>query len=245
MKHAGKVALITGGSTGQGAAIARRLSADGAAVALTYPVPTDSAEPVAEELRKAGGKAIAIMADNSFEDQVRAAIAATIKEFGRLDILVNNAGIGFAVPVEEMTMEQFDRVFVINVRSMFVAIQEALKHMQPGGRIINTASIGSQFIRFPGLSAYAMSKAAVEGLTRGLARDLGPRGITVNATQPGQIDTPMNPADGPYAPFMTDMIPNGRYGKPSEVADVVSFLASEDASYINGATIAIDGGYTA
>jgi len=244
MKHAGKIALVTGGSTGQGAAIARRLSADGAAVAITYPAETDSAEPIAHELRAAGGRAISILADNSFDDQVRAAVERTVEEYGRIDILVNNAGIGFAVPVEDFTMEQFDRMFAINVRAMFVAVQAALPHMSAGGRIINTGSVGSRFIRFTGLSVYAMTKAAVEGLTRGLARDLGPRGITVNATQPGQIDTPMNPADGPYSGFMSDMIPLGRYGKPSEVADLVSFLASPEADYINGATLTIDGGYT-
>ena len=240
----GKVAVITGGSRGMGAAIARKLSSLGAAVMLTYPFEAESAEPVAAEIRRSGGKAQAILADSGNDQQVRAAITETVKTFGRLDILVNNAGVGITGPLDELTMDQFDRSMAINVRGVFVASQEAAKHLQAGGRIINTGSVGSFFSRFPGLTIYAMSKAAVEGLTRGLARELGPRGITVNATQPGSIDTDMNPANGPYAEHMTGMIPLGRYGKVEEVANLVAFLASSEANYINGATVTIDGGYT-
>ena len=241
----GKVALVTGAARGMGAAIARRLSRDGAMVALTYPTPADSAVNLAEELVRAGGKALAIQADSGSEAEVRGAVAATVAAFGRLDILVNNAGIAITGKMEEVTMEQFDRIVAVNIKGIFIAVQAAANHMGAGGRIINTGSVGSHFIRFPGLTLYAMSKAAVEGMTRGLARDLGPRGITVNATQPGSIDTDMNPASGPYASPMLDMIPNGRYGRADEVANVVAFLASAESEYINGATLTIDGGYTA
>lgn len=241
----GKVALVTGASRGMGAAIARRLSRDGAAVALTYPTRTDSAAGLAAEIGRDGRQALAIQADSGNESEIRAAVATTVAAFGRLDILVNNAGIAIAGPLQEVTMEQFDRMVAVNIRGIFVAAQAAAAHMSAGGRIINTGSVGSHLIRFPGLTLYAMTKAAVEGMTRGLARDLGPRGITVNATQPGSIDTDMNPANGPYAAPMLEMIPSGRYGSVDEVANLVAFLAGNQSDYINGATLTIDGGYTA
>ena len=242
---AGKVALITGGSSGMGAAIGRRLSEEGAAVALTYPTPKDSAEPLAEEIRKGGGKAVAIQADSGVVEDVRSAVAQTVEKFGRLDILINNAGIGTVAPIDELTVDQFDAIIAINVRATFVAVQAALPHLGRGGRIISTGSTGSYFSNFPGMSIYSMSKAAIAGLTRGLARDLGARGITVNAIQPGSVDTPMNPADGPYAPIVSGLIALGRYGKPNEIANLVAFLASDQADYITGALLTIDGGATA
>jgi 3-oxoacyl-[acyl-carrier protein] reductase len=240
----GKVALVTGGARGMGAAIGRKLASLGVAVMLTYPFEAETAEPVAAEIRQGGGKAQAIMADSGNDAQIRNAVTETVGRFGALDILVNNAGIGIVGPFEELTMDQFDAVIAVNVRGIFVASQEASKYMSAGGRIINTSSVGSFFSRFPGLSLYSMSKAAVEGMTHALARELGPRGITVNATQPGSIDTPMNPADGPYAEAFNGVIPVGRYGHADEVANLVAFLASPEADYINGAVMRIDGGYT-
>ena len=240
----GKVALVTGGGRGMGEAIARKLASLGAAVMLTFPNGRESAEPVAASIREAGAAAHAVLADSGNDEQMRHAVAETVRYFGRLDILVNNAGIGVVAPLEELTLEDFDRVVSINIRGIFVATQESVKHMSAGARIINTGSVGSFFSRFPGLSLYSMSKAAVEGMTHALARELGPRGITVNAIQPGSIDTPMNPADGPYADAFNGMIPVGRYGKVEEVANLVAFLASSEADYVNGAIVRIDGGYT-
>ena len=244
MRLAGKAALVTGGSRGMGAAIGARLSSEGVSVALTYPTEEDSADQTAEEIRRSGGNAIAIKADNSNAEEVRAAVARTIERFGRLDILVNNAGIGTVGLIDELTLEQFDKIVAVNIRAIFVAVQAALPHLGTGARIINTSSIGSFFSGFPGMCIYAMSKAAVAGLTRGLARDLGTRGITVNAIQPGSIDTDMNPANGPYAKMMEGRIALGRYGKASEIASMVAFLASAEADYITGASLVVDGGYT-
>jgi 3-oxoacyl-[acyl-carrier protein] reductase len=227
-----------------GEAIARRLSEEGAAVALTYPSPGDSAEPVAADIRQSGGKAIAIQADNSLEHEVRAAVLKTVDTFGRLDILVNNAGIGTVATIEELTVDQFDKIVAINIKAVFVAVKAALPYLREGSRIISTGSIGAISAVFPGMSIYSMSKAAVAGLTRGLARDLASRGITVNTVQPGNIDTDMNPADGQYAPIMNEKIPMGRYGKPIEVAHLVAFLASSQSGYITGSAFTIDGGFT-
>jgi 3-oxoacyl-[acyl-carrier protein] reductase len=241
----GKVALVTGGSRGIGAAIARRLAADGAAVALTYSSSPQKAHEVAHAIESAGGRAIAIRADNADVRAVKHAVAETVETFGRLDILVNNAGIAMVSPIEEFKLEDFERLLAINVKGVFVAVQEAIRHMKEGGRIINIGSINSDLVPFIGGSVYALTKSALAGFTRGLARDLGPRGITVNNVQPGPVDTDMNPADGQFASQVKGMIAVQRYGHGDEIAALVAFLAGPEAAFITGASLRIDGGFTA
>ncbi len=244
-KLSGKVALVTGGSRSIGAAIAKRLAADGAAVALTYSASPGKAEEVVRDIEAAGGKALAIKADASDAAAVKAAVAETVKMFDRLDILVNNAGIAVLAPIEEFSMEDFDRLVAINIKAVFVASQEAVRYLGEGGRIIMIGSVNSDLVPFVGGSVYALSKAAVAGFTRGLARDLGPRGITVNNIQPGPVDTEMNPADGPFAEGLKKTMAIARYGQSDEIAGFVSYLASEEAGYITGASLKIDGGFAA
>ncbi|HSF57145.1 MAG TPA: 3-oxoacyl-ACP reductase family protein [Candidatus Binatia bacterium] len=241
----GKVALVTGGSRGIGAAIAKRLAADGAAVALTYSSSPQKADGVARAIESAGGRAVAIRADNADVPAVTHAVAETVKTFGRLDILVNNAGIAMVSPIEEFKLEDFERLLAINVKGVFVAVQEAIRHMKEGGRIINIGSINSDLVPFVGGSVYALTKSALAGFTRGLARDLGPRGITVNNVQPGPVDTDMNPADGQFASQVKGMIAVQRYGHGDEIAALVAFLAGPEAAFITGASLRIDGGFAA
>jgi 3-oxoacyl-[acyl-carrier protein] reductase len=246
MSHlAGKVALVTGGSRGIGAAIAQRLAADGADVAITYTSAQPKAAEVVRAIEAGGRRAIALRADSGDVQAVRAAVAEAVRALGRLDVLVNNAGIVVFAPVEAISIEDFDRIIAVNVRAVFVAAQEAAKHMGAGGRIITIGSVNADRVPVPGLSVYAMTKAAVAGLTRGLARDLGARGITVNNVQPGPVDTDMNPADGPFADAMRGLIAVGRYGKADEIAAMVAYLASPEASYVTGVSLTIDGGFDA
>ena len=242
---AGKVALVTGGSRGIGAAIARRLAADGASVAVTYSNGADAASSVVKEIERGGGKAIAIQADAADADAVRNAVERTVTTLGRLDVLVNNAGTVIPMKVEETTLADFDRVFAVNVRGVFVATQAALKHLKTGGRIIMIGSCLGERVFIPGMAPYAATKGAVKMFTQGLARELGARGITVNNVQPGPIDTDMNPADGNFATLQKAGTALGRYGRPEEVAATVAFLASKNAGFITGASIAVDGGYSA
>src|SRR2546427_9814401 len=194
-KLAGKVALVTGGSRGIGAAIAKRLAAAGAAVAVTYSTSPAKADEVVRSIKAAGGKALAIKADAADTEAVRLAVAKTIGSFGGIDILVNNAGVGIIAPIEQFSLEDFDKLIAVNVRGLFVATQEAARHMREGGRIIHIGSTNSERMPFVGGSVYALTKAAVAGFTKGVARDRGPRGIKVNNGQPGPIDTDTNPAD--------------------------------------------------
>jgi len=242
---AGRAALVTGGSRSIGAAIAKRLAADGAAVALTYSTSPKKAEEVVRAIETAGGKALAVPADSGDADAVKAAVAKTVDRFGRLDILVNNAGIAIVKPLNDLTLDDFDRIVAVNVKGVFVATQEAARHMGEGGRIIMIGSVNSDLVPFVGGSVYALTKAAIAGFTRGLARDLGPRGITVNNIQPGPVDTDMNPADGSFAATLKGMIALGRYGHTDEIAGMVSYLASPEAGYITGASLKIDGGFAA
>lgn len=244
-KITGKVALVTGGSRSIGAAIAKRLAAEGAAVALTYSSSHGKADEVVRAIESAGGKAFGIKADAADPQAVRASVTEAVKKFGGIDILVNNAGTAVMAPIDKFSLEDFDKVFAVNVRGMFVATQEAVKHMRDGGRIINIGSVNSDRVPFAGGSVYAMSKAAVAGLTRGLARDLGPRKITVNNIQPGPIDTDMNPADSEWGRATLPSLALGRYGHVDEIAGLVSYLASDEAAYITGAGLLIDGGYAA
>lgn len=241
----GKVALVTGGSRGIGAAIAKRLAGDGAAVAVTYSGSQEKADEVVREIESSGGRAIAIRANSADAEAVRAAVDETAKTLGRVDILVNNAGVANIAPIDEFTLEDFDRLMAINVRAVFVAAKEASRHMGEGGRIITIGSVNADRVPFVGGSVYGMSKAAVAGFTRGLARDLGPRGITVNTIQPGPVDTDMNPADGPFAAVLLPTLAIRRYGHVDEIASLVGFLAGPDAGYITGAALSIDGGFLA
>ncbi len=244
-KLAGKTALITGGSRGIGAAIAHRLAADGAAVAITYSASASKAEEVVKAIQAAGGKAVAIQADATDAEATVQAVAHTIKAFGGIDILVNNAGFLAVAPLAEFKLADFDRSVAINMRAVFVAAQEAAKHMGEGGRIINIGSTNADRMPFAGGGVYAMTKSALVGLTKGLARDLGPRGITINNVQPGPVDTEMNPADGPFADTLKGLMAVPRYGHADEIAGMVSYLASAEAGFVTGASLTIDGGFAA
>ncbi len=241
----GKVALVTGGSRGIGAAIARRLAQDGAGVAITYASAKARADEVVRAIQAGGGKALAVAAEAGNARAIQAAVDQAATEFGRLDILVNNAGIAIIKPVEEFTLEEFDRLLAVNVRAVFVASQAAAKRMSEGGRIITIGSVNADRMPFAGGSVYALSKAAVAGFTRGLARDLGPRGITVNCVQPGPIDTDMNPSDGPFAESLKKLMALPRYGRGEEIAGMVAYLASAQAGFVTGACLTIDGGFAA
>lgn len=242
---AGKVALVTGGSRGIGAAIATRLAADGAAVAFTYSASPERAESVVRAITSSGGKAIAIQADAANTAATRAAVAQTAEELGGLDILVNSAGVLAVHPIGEFPYEEFEKMIAVNITGMFVATQEAVRHMHDGGRIILIGSCNSDRVAFQGGSVYALTKGAVVSFVKGLARDLGPRGITVNNVQPGPTDTDMNPAKGPGAPGTVQNVALQRYADPAEVASFVAYLASPEASYITGASLLVDGGYAA
>lgn len=242
---AGKVALVTGGSRSIGAAIARRLAAGGAAVALTYSASPDRAAQVAQEIKAAGGRALAIAADAGDAAAVRAAVAHTVEAFGAIDILVNNAGLGLGGPIEEVSAETYQRMIAVNVTGVFIATQEAARRMRQGGRIIQIGSSMTRYAAFPTASLYTLTKGAITGFNRSLARDLAPRGITVNAVHPGPTDTDMNPDGGPVSKIVGPGIALGRYGKPEDIAGVVAFLAGPDAAFVTGADIVADGGFTA
>ncbi|MDX2263760.1 MAG: 3-oxoacyl-ACP reductase family protein [Hyphomicrobiales bacterium] len=238
----GKCALITGASRGIGAAIARRFAAEGAHLMLTYLNSVEAMEAVAADARALGAQVRVIRADARDAEQMRHAVRAAHDAQGRLDILVNNAGMFRRQPLPETTDADFDEIIAANLRSVYAASREAAAVMGAGGRIINMGSSFGARVPAPGLGLYAASKFAVEGLTRGFARDLAPKGITVNAIQPGPIDTDMNPADSRHGRIMMMMTALGRYGRADEVAALAAFLASEDSSYITGAVLAVDGG---
>lgn len=241
----GKVAFVTGGSRGIGAAIAKRLAADGASVAITYSKGAEAASTVVEEIERGGAKAIAIQADASNAQAVIAAVEKTFATFGRLDVLVNNAGTAIPKPFEETTLEEMDQVINVNIRGVFVATQAALKYLKAGGRIINIGSCVGERMMTPGLVPYAATKGAVKMFTQGLARELGDRAITVNNIQPGPIDTDLNPAASEWA---TPQIANTalkRYGTVNDIAALVSFVAGPEASYVTGANLTVDGGTNA
>ncbi len=241
-----KRALITGGSRGIGAAIVMRLANEGADVAFTYTSSPDRANEIVQAAQALGVQALAIQADSAEASAVVGAVERTVAELGGIDILVNNAGVFTLAPIDDFTLADFDRTFAINVRAVFVATQSAVKHMKEGGRIINIGSTNAERMPFVGGGVYAMSKSALQGLIRGLAHDLGPRGITINNVQPGPIDTDMNPSDSEYAQMLKkQFLALPRYGTVEEVAGMVAYLAGSEAGYITGANLMIDGGFSA
>ena len=241
----GKIALITGGSRGIGAAIAKRLAADGANVAITYTKGADAAASVVKEIEGAGRTAIAIQADATDAGAVEAAVGKTVATFGGLDVLVNNAGTAIPKTFEETTLEEMDRMIDINVRGTLAATQAALKHMKSGGRIIMTGSAVGERVAAPGLVAYSATKGAVKMLSQGLSREVASRGITVNNVQPGPIDTDLNPAGGEWAVPQKAATALDRYGHVDEVAALVAFIAGPESSYMTGSNLTVDGGMNA
>jgi NAD(P)-dependent dehydrogenase (short-subunit alcohol dehydrogenase family) len=241
----GKVAFVTGGSRGIGAAIARRLAADGAHVALTYVNGEEQARMIVEEIEAAGGRAVAIKADNRDAAAMEQAVNDTVGAFGRLDILINSAGIWRAAPIDTLSLADFDETMDVNLRAPFVASKAAAAHMGEGGRIISIGSNLAERVTDTGLGAYSTSKAALVGLTKALARDLGPRGITANVVHPGSTDTDMNPAEGPHAEPQLQKMATPRFGKAEEIAGMVAWLAGPESRFVTGAALTIDGGANA
>jgi 3-oxoacyl-[acyl-carrier protein] reductase len=244
-KLAKKVAFVTGGSRGIGAAIAKRLAADGASVAITYAKDAKAASAVVKAIESGGGKALAIQADAADAKAINAAVEKTVATLGRLDVLVNNAGTAIPKPFEQTTLEEMDHMIDLNFRGVMVATQVGLKHMNDNGRVIMIGSCVGERMMTPGLAAYSATKGAVKMFTQGLAREVGSRGITVNNVQPGPIDTDLNPASGDWAAPQIAVTALKRYGTVDEVAALVSFVASPESSYITGANLTVDGGTNA
>lgn len=238
-----KIAFVQGGSRGIGAAIVSKLAEQGATVAFTYANSEQAAHQLADELSAKGSKVIALKADSSSSQEVINAINKVVTEFGKIDILVNNVGIFVMNKIQDVTLDEIEKIMAVNIKSVVVASNEAAKHMPDYGRIINIGSINAERVPTEGLTLYSMTKSAIKGLTKGMARDLGERFITVNNIQPGPVDTDMNPADGEMASSLIDIMAIKRYGHKSEIAALVSWLCSEHAGYITGANINIDGGY--
>ncbi|MCW3046918.1 MAG: putative short-chain dehydrogenase [Solirubrobacterales bacterium] len=245
MELANKVALVSGASRGIGAAVAQRLAQDGAAVALTYASAADKAHAVARQIEERGGRALVIHADHADPGAAADAVEQTVQELGSLDILVNNAGIFSGGPLEEATADDLDRILAIDVKAVFLASQAAARHMSDGGRIINIGSALAERVPGPTLTLYSMSKSALGGLTKGLARDLGARGIRATLIQAGPIDTDMNPENGPAGDWLRSVTTLGHYGRADDIAALVSYLAGDGGRYVTGTAITIDGGLAA
>ena len=240
-----RAALVTGGSRGIGAAIALRLATDGYDVAISYASNEKAAADIVSKIEAKGRKAVAIKANGGTAEGNRAVVTKAVETFSRLDALVCNAGIYPYGPIDQMTVEQIDQVLNLNVRAVMIETMEAVKHLGQGGRLIYIGSAFGARAPFPGISLYSATKAALEGFARGVARDVGPKGITVNVVEPGPIDTDLNPADGEGAALISSFTATNSYGKVADIADFVGFLASPAASYITGASLPVDGGLTA
>jgi NAD(P)-dependent dehydrogenase (short-subunit alcohol dehydrogenase family) len=238
----GKRALVTGGSRGIGAAIALRLAAEGASVAITYQRAAGAADKIVSQICSNGGRALAVAADNAETQSIDAVVASVVAEFGGIDILVNNAGIFEVGSLAETSIEDIERNLAVNVKAVVLASRAVIPHLGPGSRIINIGSCLATRVPGPGIALYVMTKAALIGLTKGLARDLGSNGTTVNIVHPGPTDTDMNPANGEGAEGQRQRIALGHFGSPNDIAASVAFLASEDGRHITGAELAVDGG---
>ena len=240
-----KIVLVTGGSRGIGAAIVKRAAAEGATVVFTYSSSGDKANALVDEIGKAGGRAIAMKADSSNPDELKGAVERVISDFSRIDVLVNNAGVYVGKAFQDHTLEDYNQVMSVNVQAVFVASLAAVNAIPDGGRIITIGSNMGDNAIGPQGTLYTMSKAAVQGFTRGLARDLGPRRITVNLVQPGPTNTDMNPSDAPLADFLRSRMALPEYGTVEDIAGFVNFLAGAEGRYITGAILTIDGGLNA
>lgn len=240
-----KIALVTGGSRGIGAAISKKLAREGATVLFTFSHATEKAQAVVAEIKEASGNAVAIQADSSDSQQITDTVNAAIANFGHIDILVSNAGIYIGKAFEDHTLEDYERIMSINVRAVYLAAHAVAKQMSAGGRIITIGSNLADNSLSSQTTLYTMSKSALQGFTRGLARDLGPKGITVNLVQPGPIDTDMNPSNTEHAEFLRGRMAIPKYGTGEDIAGLVSFLASEEGNFITGSALTIDGGFNA
>jgi 3-oxoacyl-[acyl-carrier protein] reductase len=241
----GKIAFINGGSRGIGAATAKRLAREGAVVAIGYQSSASAADALVDDIRATGGEALAIQADASDSASLKLAIDSVAERFGRLDILVNSAGVLLMGAIDEFSLDDFDKTLAVNVRGVFIATKAAIAHMGSGGRIINISSTNAERMPFAGGAAYAMSKSALTGLVKGLSRDLGPKGITINNVNPGPVNTDMNPETGDFAAALHGLMAIPRHGTPDEIAGMVAYLASPEAAFVTGADLLIDGGFAA
>ncbi|KOV68753.1 SDR family oxidoreductase [Streptomyces sp. MMG1121] len=241
----GRTALVTGGSRGIGAATARRLAQEGADVAVTYVHGKEAAAEVVRDVEALGRRAVALRADAAHAQEAAGAVHRAAEALGSLDVLVNNAAVALMQPLEDMSLADVDRIIAVNIRGMFLASQAAAGLMGVGGRIITVGSCITQHVPGPGATLYTMSKSAVVGLTKALARELGGRGITANIVHPGPTDTDMNPADGPFASGQAAMTALGRFGTAEEVASAVAYLAGPEAVYVTGTELSVDGGHAA
>ncbi|VXC97235.1 Cyclic-di-GMP-binding biofilm dispersal mediator protein [Burkholderia sp. 8Y] len=242
----GKIAFVTGGARGIGAAVVSRLAAEGAAVAFTYRGSAAQASALAAKIEETGGRVLAIQSDAADADALTRAIDQTARHFGgKIDVLVNNAGVLYLGPVDAFSLDDFDKTVAVNVRAVFVATKAVLPYMPAGGRIVNIGSTNADRMPFPGGAAYAMSKAALQGLVKGLARDLGPKGITVNNVQPGPVDTDMNPEQGEFGAGLHALMAVQRHARADEIAAMVAYVAGPEASFVTGASLMIDGGFSA
>ncbi|MEE6295887.1 SDR family NAD(P)-dependent oxidoreductase [Georgenia wangjunii] len=244
-RHAGKVALVTGGARGIGAGIVERLAAEGAHVTFTYASAVAEAGALTERVASSGGQATGLAANSSDREQIRQVVERVVARTGRLDIVVSNAGGGTLRPVAELSDDEIDRMIDVNIRGTLDTVRFSLPHLQRGGRVITIGSVSAHHFPNDVTSLYGLTKGAVASLVRGMSRELGPRGVTINNVQPGPVDTPANPASGPVGDFLRTSIPVGRFGTVGEVASLVSYLASDEGAYINGASLDIDGGYSA
>jgi 3-oxoacyl-[acyl-carrier protein] reductase len=245
MTLTGKRALVTGASRGIGAAIAKALAAEGADVAITYEKSAGSAAEVVSAIKAKGRRAVAIQADSADAAAVQASVDKTVAELGGVDVLVNNAGVLRVGELKDISLADIDALLNVNVRAPIIASKAALAHLGKGGRIITIGSYFADRVPAPVLGVYAASKSALVAFTKGLARELGPKEITVNLVQPGSISTDMNPANGPYAETLKQFMALGQYGAPEDIANAVAFLASAKAQYITGSTLTVDGGANA
>ena len=241
----GRTAIVTGGSRGIGAAIVRRLASEGTQVVFTYTAAKDAADALVESITKEGGSVSAVQANSAERKDVIQAVATAVERLGHLDIVVGNAGGGVLLPLTELPYEEIDKMINVTVNGNVNLVKESLPHMGEGGRIIIIGSINAHYVPFDSMAIHALDRSALIGFVRAMAREVGPKGITINNVQPGPVDTDANPADGPSSDFQRSLIPVGRYGSADEVASFVSYLAGPEAGYINGASLDIDGGMSA